>query len=67
MDSDPDPMPEILAHILDRAGCGPDAKTWYHSQPIPALGGVTPETLVEAGKADMVIDYLDHLALGGLA
>lgn len=36
---------------------------WYRTEPIPALGGRTAESLVEEGMADDVHDYLDRLTV----
>jgi len=60
-------MLEIVSRIREWVGGETQAMAWYRSQPIPALDGRTPESLVKAGQAGAVRDYLDHLALGGFA
>lgn len=60
-------MLEILGRIEAWAGGQFQAMAWYRSQPIPAFGGRTAESLVKEGKASAVRDYLDHVALGGYA
>lgn len=58
---------EIIARLEAWAGGRPQALAWYRGQPIAALDGRTAEALVKSGKAGLVRDYLDHLALGGFA
>lgn len=58
---------EIVARLEAWAGGRPQALAWYRGQPIAALDGRTAEALVKSGKAGLVRDYLDHLALGGFA
>ncbi len=58
---------EIIARIEAWAGGRPQALAWYRAQPIAALDGRTAEALVKSGKAGLVRDYLDHLAVGGCA
>lgn len=60
-------MLEILGRIERWAGSRPHAMAWYRAQPIAALDGRTAEALVKSGKAALVRDYLDHVALGGFA
>jgi hypothetical protein len=60
-------MLEIINRISVWAGGKDQAMAWYRSQPISAFGDQTAEALVKAGKADLVRDYLDGLALGGFA
>lgn len=60
-------MLEIIARVLDYTGDEAQAMAWYRSQPVPALNGRTPETLVKAGQATAVREYLDHFDLGGFA
>lgn len=60
-------MLEILSRVREWAGGEAQAMAWYRAQPIPALDGRTPESLVKAGEAGAMRDYLDHLALGGFA
>ncbi|KRB52243.1 MAG: antitoxin Xre/MbcA/ParS toxin-binding domain-containing protein [Pseudomonadota bacterium] len=60
-------MLEILSRLEEWAGGRSQAMAWYRAQPIAALDGRTAEALVKSGKAALVRDYLDHLALGGFA
>jgi hypothetical protein len=56
--------------VLDAAQelSGDKLKTlmWFSGSKIPDLGGHTPMELVEMGKADAVIAYLDSLHAGAL-
>jgi hypothetical protein len=58
---------EIVNRVTDWAGGPIPAMAWYRSEPIPAFGGRTAESLVKDGKAAAVRDYLDGVALGGFA
>ena len=58
---------EIIHRVSDWAGGERQAFAWYRSQPLPAFGDRTAESLVKTGKATAVRDYLDHLAAGGFA
>lgn len=60
-------MLEIVNRVSDWSGGKLQAMAWYRSQSIPALGDQTAEALVKAGKADVVREYLDGIALGGFA
>ena len=60
-------MLEIVNRVSDWSGGQMQAMAWYRSQGIPALGDQTAEALVKAGKADVVREYLDGIALGGFA
>jgi uncharacterized protein (DUF2384 family) len=60
-------MLEIVNRVADWSGGQLQAMAWYRSQSIPALGDQTAEALVKAGKADVVREYLDGIALGGFA
>lgn len=60
-------MAEIIHRVAEWSGGERRAFAWYRSEPIPAFGGRTAESLVKSGKASAVRDYLDHLALGGFA
>ncbi|MEE4349369.1 MAG: XRE family transcriptional regulator [Pacificimonas sp.] len=60
-------MLHILARIDQWAGGYAQALSWYRAEPIPALDGRTAEALVKDGRAGDVLDYLDHLAVGGYA
>jgi DNA-binding phage protein len=60
-------MIEILRRIEGWAGGPVQAMAWYRAEPIPAFGDRTAESLVKAGHAAAVRDYLDHVASGGYA
>lgn len=60
-------MLEIVGRVSDWAGGKDQAMAWYRAEPIPAFGDRTAESLVKAGQAGAVRDYLDHLAIGGFA
>ncbi len=60
-------MNEILTRVSDWAGGPAQAMAWYRSEPIPAFGGRTAESLVKSGEATALRDYLDSIALGGFA
>jgi hypothetical protein len=60
-------MLEILNLLEPWAGGQRQALAWYRSQPIAALDGRTAEALVKSGHAGAVRDYVDHIALGGVA
>ena len=59
----------ICSQILDRievwAGSRIQAKKWYCSYPIAALGGLTAEQLVSEGRIEDLVAYLDHIETGG--
>lgn len=58
---------EIVERVAGWAGGERPALSWYRSYPIPAFGGRTAEALVKDGKAAMLRDYLDAVAVGGFA
>jgi hypothetical protein len=58
---------EIVNRVSEWAGGNEQALAWYRAQPIPAFGDRTAESLVKSGKASVLRDYLDHLAMGGFA
>ena len=60
-------MLEVLNRVSAWAGGELQAMAWYRSEPIPAFGGRTPESLVKTGEATALRDYLDHIARGGFA
>lgn len=60
-------MLEIVGRIEHWAGGQAQAMAWYRAQPIAALDGRTAEALVKSGRAGVVRDYLDHIAVGGFA
>jgi hypothetical protein len=60
-------MLEIVGRVMEWAGSKEQGMAWYRAQPIAAFGGRTAESLVKDGKAGVVRDYLDNIALGGFA
>src|SRR5579863_1664112 len=60
-------MLEVIVRIIPWAGGQQQAMAWYRAQPIAAFGDRTAEALVKEGKASLVRDYLDFLALGNFA
>ncbi len=58
---------DIVDRISGWAGGERQALSWYRSYAIPAFGGRTAEALVKDGKATLVRDYLDAVAVGGFA
>jgi hypothetical protein len=60
-------MLEIVNRVMAWAGGKEQAMAWYRAEPIPALGDRTAESLVKAGQAAVVRDYLDVVATGGFA
>ncbi len=60
-------MLEILTRVSGWAGGRAQAFAWYRSEPIPAFGGRTAESLVKSGRAGALRDYLDSIAMGGFA
>jgi hypothetical protein len=58
---------DIVDRIAGWAGGERRALSWYRSYAIPAFGGRTAESLVKDGKATLVRDYLDAVAVGGFA
>jgi hypothetical protein len=60
-------MLEIVERVRDWAGGDLAALSWYRATPIAAFGGRTAEAIVKDGKAHLVRDYIDGLALGSYA
>ncbi len=60
-------MAEILNRVAGWAGGRAQAVAWYRSEPIPAFGDRTAESLVKSGQAAALRDYLDSIAMGGFA
>jgi Protein of unknown function (DUF2384) len=60
-------MRQIIARVLAWAGGNQLAIDWYRSEPIPAFGGRTAESLLKSGQAEALRDYLDSIAVGGFA
>jgi hypothetical protein len=62
-----DAMQAIVSRVSAWAGGEAQAIRWYRTQPIPAFGGRTAESLVDSGEVSALRDYLDHLSMGGYA
>jgi hypothetical protein len=57
----------IIGHVEPWAGGPGAAMAWYRNQPIPSLGGLTAEALVQQDKGELVDAYLERYAAGGYA
>ena len=57
----------IIRRVSSWAACEERALAWYSGEPLPALGNLTAEFLVESGRAAAVRDYLEFIAAGGFA
>ena len=55
----------IMGVIEPWAGGPKQAIDWYRNQPIPSLGNLTAEVLVQQDNGELVRSYLDHYAAGG--
>ena len=60
-------MLEILNRVEAKTGSPLAAYAWFRSEPLPGLGGATPDLLLRQGKADQVHAYLDRVMAGGYA
>lgn len=60
-------MLEIVSLAAAWAGDKQQALAWYSAQPISAFGGRTAESLVKAGEARALRNYLDGLGTGRFA
>jgi hypothetical protein len=58
---------KILCELRAIAGDQGQAESWYHSVPIPVLGGRTAQQLVEGGEGEAVVAYIRDLWRGGFA
>jgi len=57
----------ILNRVQPWAGSLSAAWTWYRSQPIPSLSGLTASELVISDRGEEVLAYLAAMAEGGYA
>lgn len=55
---------DVLTKVESRVGSEALAYAWYSAKPLPGFDGLTAMQLVEAGKAEQVIDYIDALGAG---
>lgn len=60
-------MEAIIDRVSEWAGDREAASVWYRLQPLAAFGGRTAESLVKAGQAKALQDYLDRADDGGFA
>jgi uncharacterized protein (DUF2384 family) len=54
----------ILTMALEMAGDEQRAAIWFRQQPIPGWAGKTAYDLVQEGKADQVLAYLEAVRSG---
>lgn len=57
-------MMEILNRVQPRFGSDLIAYAWYRSEPLSGFGGLSAMALVQDGRADEVMDYLDAVDAG---
>ena len=55
-----------LEYVVPWAG-GANAVSWYLSQPIPPLEGLTASELVNSDRGDQLLACLEAMAEGGYA
>lgn len=55
---------EILNKIEPRFGSALIAYAWYRSEPLPGFSGQTAMQLVNSGRADEVLDFIDAVDAG---
>lgn len=55
---------EIMTKIEPRFGSATLARDWYESKSLPGFAGATAMHLVNAGRADEVLDYIEALDAG---
>ena len=57
-------MVEILNRVEPRFGSARIAYAWFRSEPLAGFGGQTAMQLVQDGRADEVMTYIDALDAG---
>lgn len=57
----------IINMILPWSNSVLQAYAWYRSEPIPAFGNVTAESIVKMGQAEAVKEYIQGISVGGYA
>lgn len=62
-----DQMLGIIGAVIEWAGGPTLAMKWYRTQPIPSLGGLTPQQLVNRNQASLVEQHLEVIRFGGYA
>ncbi|MCV6594476.1 MAG: MbcA/ParS/Xre antitoxin family protein [Silicimonas sp.] len=58
---------EVLNKVKPRFGSDLVAYAWYRSEPLPGFDGRTAMQLVQDGKAQQVLDYIDAVDAGAYA
>ena len=57
-------MQTIIEKIRPRFVSAAEAEAWYASAPLPGLSGLTARQLVDAGRSDEVLAYIDAISRG---
>lgn len=60
-------MVEIVNKVEPRFGSALMAYAWYRSEPLPGFSGATAMALVQQGRADEVLEYIDAVDAGVFA
>ena len=60
-------MVEVLNKVEPRFGSELMAYAWYRSEPLPGFDGRTAMQLVQEGKAQQVLEYIDAVDAGVFA
>lgn len=58
---------EVLNKVTPRFGSALMAYAWYRSEPLPGFDGRTAMQLVQEGKAQQVLEYVDAVDAGVFA
>ena len=58
---------EVLNKVEPRFGSELMAYAWYRSEPLPGFDGRTAMQLVQEGKAQQVLEYIDAVDAGVFA
>lgn len=61
-----DAADRILVQTLPWCGSAEAAEAWYHREVLAGFGRTAAE-LVDEGRAEAVLGYLDRIAVGGYA
>jgi hypothetical protein len=56
----------IVALVTSWAGSEAAARAWFSDAVLPGIGS-TPQALIRASAADLLLDHLQHIAAGGYA
>jgi hypothetical protein len=57
-------MVEIINKVEPRFGTSLMAYAWYRSEPLAGFSGQTPMLLVQTGRANEVLEYIDAVDAG---